>query len=445
MAITIKDYKDIDNTLVEIQKLVMKYRNAAYMKVFDHWSLEKIFNYISKQIPYVEDPQNVPIANFATFEALKAPHITMFNGGDCDDKSILAAVIMERKKIPYRMAVVSTRPDKQLHHIYLEVFYNGSYKPFDPTYNYNKIFIEQPFTKKKLYDWTTGSIITAVHEPGSLSGFYNNKFTKCENCSNKNICNLSKKISCNNNTCNTCNNNFGRPFKQNATIAGNGTLLGSNKYKLAILEGLPLNSKNINPEKYYLMLGFDPVTIVTAASALMSTISSWFGGSEKYTAAYDVWNDAAGSIPGLYAAAAEGKGDPNALNQLVLARSLVAVLGVDIMDAGGVRFCTSNNKCGNSAEWDKIANDVQNKVNAFAPFMLWLHYDNWQNKKNRPFSFEDMMSMYNDFKNQGPQYQAYLNSTKKSPAGMQKSNSSSFTTLLIIGGAGVAAYYLFKK
>ena len=148
MALQYKKYINVDNTVVNMQKMVNDHFRDDCLRVFDTWPIERVFDYISKEIPYVPDPSRVPSLNNDAVELLKSPEMTMLNGGDCDDKSILAASILERRNKPWRFVVVSTKPDGSLHHVYLEVLIGDEWLPFDATYPRNRIFTENRFTKK---------------------------------------------------------------------------------------------------------------------------------------------------------------------------------------------------------------------------------------------------------------------------------------------------------
>jgi hypothetical protein len=162
MPLTLATYKGVDNTLVNIFKLINAHYKDDYLKVFDSWSLEQIFNYI-KRVPYVPDPVKVPISNNDDIELLKSPYFTIYTGGDCDDKAILAGSILKRKGIPFRFAVVTNSPFKDYHHIYPEIYLGVTWVPFDATYNHNKIFDAAKYVKKKTYSEINGKIETKVY------------------------------------------------------------------------------------------------------------------------------------------------------------------------------------------------------------------------------------------------------------------------------------------
>lgn len=97
-----------------------------------HWPLEKFFGYV-KNLPYRRDPKNM--------ESIARPALTMqdaFPWRDCDDKAILLGAWCASNFVPFRFVASSKRPDKVLHHVYLEA--RGA-KPIilDATYSHNKL------------------------------------------------------------------------------------------------------------------------------------------------------------------------------------------------------------------------------------------------------------------------------------------------------------------
>lgn len=107
---------------------------------------EEIFNVV-RQIPYVRD-----IDRCGYEECLQRPSYAI-SGGDCDDKSIFAGAAFCRLNIPWRFVTASYRPDEQQEHVYLEIYVNGSWRPFDATYAWNKIYQERtPYTKKIVWE-----------------------------------------------------------------------------------------------------------------------------------------------------------------------------------------------------------------------------------------------------------------------------------------------------
>ena len=212
----------------------------------------------------------------------------------------------------------------------------------------------------------------------------------------------------------------GRQIKTEILNGSCSTLAGT---KLAILEGI-----DDKPT-----LG-DPIT---ATATIIASVASLFSGlfaKEKYVTAYGVWEQAAHAGP----PAARAKD----WQSLGVNTAIVAVLGVDYMNPPwGADYCSSPNRCGNSAEWSKIQPAVETRVAEVAPFFVWLC-----GRKQGGFSMEEIYSYYKDLKNNGPKYKEFLQAMNKgssSNTGMNIAGMNT-STLLIFGGLATAAYLLLK-
>lgn len=418
MNLTIKKYISVDNTLENIKAIIKRHWQDNYLRVFDSWPLKKIHDYV-RQLPYIPDPTKVPISNNDNIELLKSPYFTIWtNGGDCDDKAILICCILQRRKIAYRMAVVSTQAGRDFHHIYPEIFYKGAWVPFDATYSYNKPFVENKFAAKRIYDWTCGNTIAYNLEK-------NSQITH------------SRQLNCA-----AVKTDLARNPKLRAEfLRGMAVEHGLAGEKLAILEGLPARSYTqagvpyinrqavINNARQ--LLGVDPVSIIATAGAVARIFGSIFGRT-AYQDAYNVWNAAAGSLPQNVAQADWANAGIN--------RAIVAVLGVDYMNPPGKNVCTSSNRCGNRAEWSVIQPEVEAKVSKVAPFFAWLSATNTI-AHHFPLDMNGMYRLYNDYKTGGPAYQQFLTATssqqkKTNTAG---GNTSTLLTLAAIGAVGYLA------
>ena len=80
--LTAHKYISVDDTVNKIRQMILTWRTDSRLRGFDSMSLGNIFNYVSRKIPYVADPENVVTQDNDTVELLKAPHITDLNGGD---------------------------------------------------------------------------------------------------------------------------------------------------------------------------------------------------------------------------------------------------------------------------------------------------------------------------------------------------------------------------
>lgn len=394
--IEIHPYKGVDNTLKHIYELVMSNYQNPVLQVFDKYTLQQVFDYVSKGVPYVPDPTHVPIAGYNDFEMLKAPDKTIWFGGDCDDKAILLGCILERKGIPYRFVVTSSKPDKSLHHIYLEVLVEGQWLPFDATYPKNRIFTEIPFTRKRIYYLKNGSLSASDLKPENWSALYCNSQNGCDGCSEKGKC---------------------APM---AMLAGDESLNGT---KLAILRG--------KAEK----LGIIPVGTVLAVASIAAKFFGSFFGAEQYQDLYNVWNAAAGALPALI--------NGGKYQEAASARALIGVLGVDYMNPPeGANFCDSQGKCGNAAHWAEVSAEVQSKAAQFAPFVYWLMAESGQGN-TVDMGAASIYSYYRDMKSNGPLYQQFK--AKYGKKGLQLSQAGAANTFIVVAMLGAAVFILSKN
>lgn len=83
-----------------------------------------------RKIPYV--PENK--------EILKEPKITLSDGGDCDDKTILICAWAAARKIPFRVTLAGIAEEPGIyHHVFPELCIGSEWVPYDATYSYCKI------------------------------------------------------------------------------------------------------------------------------------------------------------------------------------------------------------------------------------------------------------------------------------------------------------------
>ncbi len=174
-----QDFISVDNTVSNIIRLIKRSAFDKVLNIFNGKTLQQIFDFISKEIKYIPDPMNVSWLEGGSIELLRSPKYTLLEAvGDCDDKHILAGAIFYRQGIPIRIVIVSNKPDKKFHHIYLEILIPtktnpaGNWKVFDATYPTNKLFEEKPFTRKKIYEEKSDGIYSKEIEPNEvLKGF----------------------------------------------------------------------------------------------------------------------------------------------------------------------------------------------------------------------------------------------------------------------------------
>lgn len=85
------------------------------------------------RLPYIKDP--------AFVEFVSRPKYTLcpkYAPRDCDDKAVLLACWLYGRGIPCRFVASSTRPSRQLHHVFVQAL-NGEF--LDGTYKKNEDFI----------------------------------------------------------------------------------------------------------------------------------------------------------------------------------------------------------------------------------------------------------------------------------------------------------------
>jgi transglutaminase-like putative cysteine protease len=96
-----------------------------------HLNLLDIFDSI-KNIPYRDDNKDS--------EVLVRPAL-LYAGtgisGDCDDKAIALASWAKIRGIPYRFISVRAFDQKNLHHVFPQLYINDRWLTFDATYSFN--------------------------------------------------------------------------------------------------------------------------------------------------------------------------------------------------------------------------------------------------------------------------------------------------------------------
>lgn len=122
--------------LTDVQQTASNMYRIAYawkddMAPYASMHFNELFDLL-KNIPFNADPVDT--------EQLQRPFYTLNQiglGGDCDDKSICVGAWCHLNKFPFRFVAVSMNPDKQLHHVFTEIFYRNQWITFDPTYRFN--------------------------------------------------------------------------------------------------------------------------------------------------------------------------------------------------------------------------------------------------------------------------------------------------------------------
>ena len=98
-------------------------------------SLTQFFNFV-KDIPYKEDSDPNEIVSRPKWLLDKK----LFPGLDCKKKATLMGAWFNAHGVPWRLVAISERPDKQIHHVFVQALLEGKWKNVDPTYSDFKLF-----------------------------------------------------------------------------------------------------------------------------------------------------------------------------------------------------------------------------------------------------------------------------------------------------------------
>ena len=129
---------DVHQTGREMQRLA-----SCYCSDLGSWLGVPFISYYRHicRLPYVPDPQDV--------ETISRPAYTLidcYGPRDCDDKAVLLAAWLHSHREPVRFVASSTRPDRQLHHTFIQLG-NGLF--VDATYPENENFLgNYPYFRK---------------------------------------------------------------------------------------------------------------------------------------------------------------------------------------------------------------------------------------------------------------------------------------------------------
>ena len=61
-------------------------------------------------------------------------------GMDCKKKAILISSFLKSRGIPFRLIGSSNRPNKRIHHVFPQAFFNGEWRNVDATYSHYNLF-----------------------------------------------------------------------------------------------------------------------------------------------------------------------------------------------------------------------------------------------------------------------------------------------------------------
>ena len=100
------------------------------------------FFYLVSNIPYQPDPPG--------YEQLQRPAVTLkLNYGDCDDKAILFGSFCVFRNITSGVSIVSEKPDKNFHHVFNFIIFNGNIIDMDCTYQNSQPGKRRVWAKRK--------------------------------------------------------------------------------------------------------------------------------------------------------------------------------------------------------------------------------------------------------------------------------------------------------
>lgn len=125
----IRELTDVQQTSSEMYRIAWAWKED--MAPWASMNLQELFDLI-KNIPFNADPEGV--------EFLQRPWYTMNQtgrGGDCDDRAIATGAWCHLRGIPFRFVAVSRSKTAPLHHVLTELYLNGEWFEFDPTYSFN--------------------------------------------------------------------------------------------------------------------------------------------------------------------------------------------------------------------------------------------------------------------------------------------------------------------
>lgn len=141
MKIRIEKLDSKYQSVNEILRLAEQYSND--LSKYFSMNISDFFNFV-KNIKYVMDKKPI--------EIVKRPSLILKAGSaDCKKKTILCIAYFIRNKISFRLIGSSTRKNKNIHHIFPQIFINGSFKNFDATYSKNKLFEKKIVTNFEIF------------------------------------------------------------------------------------------------------------------------------------------------------------------------------------------------------------------------------------------------------------------------------------------------------
>lgn len=109
--------EDVHQTAEQMRGLVCNYwADLGPWLLVDFYTF---FNHVCL-LPYVPDPRDVETVSRPAYTLNRA-----YCPRDCDDKAVLVAAWLHGHGIPCRFVASSTRPDRDLHHVFCEAYERG--------------------------------------------------------------------------------------------------------------------------------------------------------------------------------------------------------------------------------------------------------------------------------------------------------------------------------
>jgi len=136
----------LEATIGQMYRLMHQYRNDVRSTGWRN--IREVYEGV-KHVPYRRDETAAECLGAA--ECVKRPGLTLVLGGDCDDKVILAGAALLNLGVPFRVVTTSYLPSGEMQHTYLEIYVDGVWLPFDPTYQHNNLGQEANYTHKLVW------------------------------------------------------------------------------------------------------------------------------------------------------------------------------------------------------------------------------------------------------------------------------------------------------
>ena len=104
--------------------------------------LEEFHKFV-REIPYRRDDAPVEVV-------ARPSRIVTMSSTDCKKKGILMGSYFKHHNIPFRFLALSTRPDRQAHHVAPQFRYEGDWVNADATYRYQRIGMPKRVTSAEV-------------------------------------------------------------------------------------------------------------------------------------------------------------------------------------------------------------------------------------------------------------------------------------------------------